>query len=77
MTTPCAPAIRLTVFHRLCAWCGCDLGILEHHCENHSYGICPSCAHQYFADLYAIEIVAASPNAAHERSVGAYTETQS
>jgi hypothetical protein len=39
-------------FRRVCSWCRCDLGPLEHPTEQHSYGICERCQYQYFAHLY-------------------------
>jgi hypothetical protein len=70
-TSALSNSSRLACFHKLCAWCGCDLGILSQHTEFPSYGICVPCAQQYFAHLYeADELVLAVP-AARERVVGA------
>jgi hypothetical protein len=58
-------------FRRVCSWCRCDLGPLDHATEHHSYGICKQCQHRYFAHLYD---VAAGENAGaevlQERAVG-------
>jgi hypothetical protein len=43
-------------FHRICSWCRSDLGVLEHFSQDHSYGICESCAHRYFAYLYEPDV---------------------
>jgi hypothetical protein len=56
-------------FHRICSWCRSDLGALEHHCQDHSYGICESCAYRYFAYLYEPETTATLDSAC-ERQVG-------
>jgi hypothetical protein len=45
-------AAQPAVFHRICSWCRRDLGALDHHTQEHSYGICETCAHRYFAYLY-------------------------
>jgi hypothetical protein len=42
-------------FHRICSWCRSDLGALEHSSQDHSYGICETCAYHYFAYLYEPE----------------------
>jgi hypothetical protein len=39
-------------FYRICSWCRSYLGALDHSSQDHSYGICESCAHRYFAYLY-------------------------
>ena len=41
-----------TAFRRICSWCRGDLGALDHQAQDHSYGICETCAHRYFAYLY-------------------------
>jgi hypothetical protein len=41
-----------TTFRRICSWCRSDLGALGHQSQDHSYGICETCAHRYFAYLY-------------------------
>jgi hypothetical protein len=52
---PAQPA----TFHRICSWCRLDLGALEHSSQDHSYGICETCAYRYFAYLYEPETTAA------------------
>ena len=56
-------------FHRICSWCRSDLGRLEQHCQDHSYGICEACAYRYFAYLYEPD-AAATPDSACARQVG-------
>jgi hypothetical protein len=56
---------------RVCAWCTADLGALPYPSAQHSYGICATCAHQYFADLYAAEERETVSPALRERAVGA------
>jgi hypothetical protein len=55
---------QLAAFHRICSWCRRDLGALDHHSQEHSYGICETCAHRYFDYLY--EPDAAAPLAGPE-----------
>jgi hypothetical protein len=57
-------------FHRICSWCRRDLGALDHHSQDHSYGICETCAHRYFAYLYEPDATTPLANAACERQVG-------
>jgi hypothetical protein len=56
---------------RVCAWCAADLGALPYPSTRHSYGICATCAHQYFADLYTAEERETISPALRERAVGA------
>jgi hypothetical protein len=62
--------VRAAICHRICSWCGCDLGAFDHYSQHPSYGICESCAHQYFAYLYEPEIVLPTIGAVGERQVG-------
>ena len=62
---PAQPA----TYHRICSWCRSDLGALDQHCQDHSYGICETCAHRYFAYLYEPDIVA-TPETMCELQVG-------
>jgi hypothetical protein len=62
---------RLPYFHKLCAWCGYDLGVLSQHTEFPSYGICAACAQRYFADLYEADELLVIVPTARERVVGA------
>jgi hypothetical protein len=63
------PFALATLGRRICSWCGSDLGALEHQSQHHSYGICESCAHQYFAYLYEPEASLALA-AVNERQFG-------
>ena len=56
---------------RVCAWCAADLGALPYLSTRHSYGICATCAHQYFPDLYTVEGCETVSPALRERAVGA------
>ena len=47
-----------TTYRRICAWCRSDLGALNQQCQDHSYGICETCAHRYFASLYEPDALA-------------------
>ena len=58
-----------TTFRRICSWCRSDLGALDHHSQDHSYGICETCAHRYFAYLYEPDALTALV-AAYELQVG-------
>lgn len=70
-TSTLVSSSRLPCFHKLCAWCGCDLGVLSHHTEFPSYGICATCAQLYFADLYDADELLITVPAERERVVGA------
>jgi hypothetical protein len=63
--------LQTSLHHQICAWCSIDLGVLTHHSEQHSYGICVACAHQFFAALYAAEEHETAPPMLRERAVGA------
>jgi hypothetical protein len=41
---------------RVCSWCHCDLGPLDHATDHHSYGICKQCQYRYFAPLYEADL---------------------
>ena len=58
------------ISRRVCAWCSADLGALPYPSAQHSYGICASCAHQYYADLYAEEQREPVSPILRERAVG-------
>jgi hypothetical protein len=75
-TMPTVPSdryrIRQTLMRRrVCAWCAADLGALPYLSAQHSYGICATCAHQYFADLYIAEECETVSPVLRERTVGA------
>jgi len=55
---------------RICSWCRCELGVLEHHSQEHSYGICESCVHHYFAYLYEPDTSAMLADVTCERQLG-------
>ena len=58
-------------FHRVCSWCHCDLGPLEHPTEQHSYGICERCQYRYFAHLYELDTKEdEANNVLHARAAG-------
>jgi hypothetical protein len=58
-------------FRRVCAWCHCDLGPLEHPSQHHSYGICEQCQYRYFAQLYESDAEeSAAIEVLRERAVG-------
>jgi hypothetical protein len=63
--------LQTSLHRRICAWCSIDLGELTHDSEQHSYGICVACAHQFFAALYAAEEQEIAPPMLRERAVGA------
>jgi hypothetical protein len=63
--------LQTSMHRRICAWCSIDLGALTHHSEQHSYGICVACAHQFFAALYTAEERETVSPALRERAVGA------
>jgi len=63
---------RLDTFRRICSWCHCDLGPLEHPIEHDSYAICAPCQHRYFAYLYEVDAVNhGTAEVFQERAVGA------
>jgi hypothetical protein len=64
-------AVQRRAYRRICAWCSMDLGALTYDSEQHSFGICTTCAHQYFADLYAAEEHETTAPMLRERAVGA------
>jgi len=55
------PAPRSANYRRLCAWCGRDLGAFDYLSQHHTYGICETCAYQYFAYLYDTEAAPLPP----------------
>ena len=67
MTLATSPSSWPLLFHRICAWCGCDLGVLDHDSQHHSYGICEACAHEYFAYLYEPEAISSNAAVAKQR----------
>jgi hypothetical protein len=69
-TTALFEPTQPAAFRRICSWCRRDLGALEHYCQDHSYGICETCAHCYFAYLYEPDAAALPVSAARELQVG-------
>ena len=66
-----SPAPR-TSFRRVCSWCRCDLGSLDHATEHHSYAICEQCKYRYFAHLYKSDLPEdTAAEVLCERAVGA------
>jgi hypothetical protein len=63
--------LQTSMHRRICAWCSIDLGALTHDSEQHSYGICVACAHQFFAALYTAEECEVASPALRERAIGA------
>jgi hypothetical protein len=59
LTTAIYEPTQPAAFRRICSWCRSDLGALDHHAQDHSYGICEACAHRYFAYLYEPDTLAA------------------
>jgi hypothetical protein len=62
--------LQTSVRRRICAWCSSDLGALTHQSEQHSYGICVTCAYRFYADLYPPEEHETEPPMLRERTVG-------
>ncbi len=59
-TTDSAP-----IYRHICGWCRRDLGALWRGSQHHSYAICDTCKHIYFAGLYDTPTrVAAAPEKA-------------
>jgi hypothetical protein len=49
---PAPTADTSPIYRHICGWCRRDLGALWQGSQQHSYAICDTCKHTYFAGLY-------------------------